>query len=460
MGKGDQMTGLWLHPNSLQEVIDSYEEDIILTNQDGLIVKASHISGNHYGIQAEDLLGKSVYELEKKGIFSPAITPLVLKQKKKVVVIQTTTTGQKVLITGMPFYNKAGDVEYVLSYSYEVSELLVIQEYMKELEQEMLLAKDELSLLRKEKMTIDGLTIESRSTRVAYETARNAAPLDVSVVLYGEPGTGKSTMAKVIHNESLRKNGPFIEIDLETLPEAMIELELFGGEFEQRETGLLTLAHGGTLYLKGIDKLPLHLQGKLTHVLKERKYMPFGADTALPLDVRLISSTETPLAEAVTDRVFHQDLYFLLNIVPIHLHPLRNRTEDVRSLITTYLEKFSTQYRTVKQLSDDVYLQLLQMEWAGNHGELIHVLERLVVQSTSTIITTRDLPPEYRQGTEDDLSMFQLEGRTLPHILESVEMKVLRDAQRRYRTTTEMAKVLGISQPSVVRKLKKYSELE
>lgn len=454
------MTGLFLHPNSKEEVIDSYEEDIILTNQAGMIVKASHISGRHYGIQAGELLGKSVYELEKKGIFSPAITPLVIQQKKKVVVIQTTTTGQKVLITGMPFFNEAGEVEYVLSYSYEVSELLVIQEYMKELEQEMLLAKDELSLLRKEKLTIDGLTMESRSTRVAYETARNAATLDVSVILYGEQGTGKSTMAKVIHKESLRKEGPFIEIDLETLPEAMVERELFGGTFEQKETGLVTLAHRGTLYLKGIDKLPLHLQGKLTHVLKERKYTPSGAESALPLDVRLISSSETPLAEAVTNGTFHQDLYYLLHIVPIHLHPLRERKEDVRALISTYLEKFSAHYRTVKQLADDVYMYLLQMKWPGNHGELVHVMERLVVQSASTIITIHDLPPEYRQDTEDDLSMLQLEGQSLPHILESVEMKVLRNAQQRYRTTTEIAKVLGISQPSVVRKLKKYSELE
>ena len=281
------MTGLFLHPNSKEEVIDSYEEDIILTNQAGIIVKASHISGRQYDIPAEELLGQSVYDLEKKGIFSPAITPLVLQQKKKVVVIQTTTTGQKVLITGMPFFNEAGDVEYVLSYSYEVSELLVIQAYMKELEQEMLLAKDELSLLRKEKLEIDGLTIENRSTRVAYETARNAAPLDVSIVVTGEQGTGKSTMAKVIHKESGRKNGPFIEIDFETMPEAMFERELFGSEFDQTETGLLTLAHGGTLYLNGVDKLPLHLQGKLTQILKERKYTPLGTEISLPLDVQV-----------------------------------------------------------------------------------------------------------------------------------------------------------------------------
>ncbi|WWS86393.1 sigma 54-interacting transcriptional regulator [Sporosarcina psychrophila] len=458
--KGGRMTGFFLHPNSKEEIIDSYDEDIIVTNHAGIIVKASQISGRYYGIRAEDLLGKSVYDLEKRGIFSPAITPLVLLQKKKVVVIQATPSGRKALITGVPFFNESGEVEFVLSYSYEVAELLVIQEYMKELENEMSLAKEELSLLRKENLTIDGLTMENRTTRIAYETARNAAALDVSVIFYGEQGTGKTTMAKFIHNESKRKNGPFIEIDCETMPEAMFERELFGGEFEQRVTGLLTLAHEGTLYLKGIDKLSVHLQGKVANVLKERRFTPINATTFFPLDVRLISSAENALTESIAVKKFHQDLYYMLHIVPIHLKPLRERKEDLSALISIYLSQFSIAHTTTKKLSDDVFNQLLLLDWHGNHGELKNVIERLVVQSTSPIITAKDLPPEYRKKTDDDLSIIHLEGRTLPSILDDVEMKVLRDAQERYRTTTEIAKFLGISQPSVVRKLKKYTDIE
>lgn len=458
--KGGRMTGFFLHPNSKEEIIDSYDEDIIVTNNAGIIVKASQISGRYYGIRAEDLLGKSVYDLEKRGIFSPAITPLVLLQKKKVVVIQATPSGRKALITGMPFFNESGDVEFVLSYSYEVSELLVIQEYMKELENEMSLAKEELSLLRKENLTIDGLTIENRTTRIAYETARIASALDVSVILYGEQGTGKTTMAKFIHNESKRNNGPFIEIDCETMPEAMFERELFGGEFEQRETGLLTLANGGTLYLKGIDKLSVHLQGKIAIVLKERRYTPINAATFSPLDVRLISSSENVLTQVVPEKTFHQDLYYMLHIVPIHLKPLSERKEDLIALITNYLNRFSNAYNTTKKLSDDLFKQLLLLHWDGNISELKNVMERLVVQSPSNIIIIKDLPPEYRREISEDLSIIHLEGRTLPSILEDVEMKVLRDAQERYRTTTEIAKFLGISQPSVVRKLKKYTDIE
>ncbi|MER2089952.1 MAG: sigma 54-interacting transcriptional regulator [Sporosarcina sp.] len=454
------MTGFFLHPNSKEEIIDSFDEDIIVTNHSGFIVKASQISGRHYGIHAEDLLGKSVYDLEKKGVFSPAITPIVLQQKKKVVVIQTTPSGQKALITGMPFFNESGEVEFVLSYSYEVSELLVIQEYMKGLENEMSLAKEELALLRKENLAIDGLVIENRSTRIAYETARNAATLDVSVVICGEIGTGKSTMAKFIHNGSSRKEGPFIEIDCETLPEAMFERELVGGLFEDREIGLLTLARGGTLYLKGIDKLALHLQVKLIKILKACKYTPIHSDSERALDVRLISSSEVGLSEAVSNKKFHQDLYYLLHIIPIQLKPLRERKEDLSALLSTYLHQFTTTYKSEKRLTDDLFNQLLNLDWDGNHSELKNVMERLVVQSTSSVITAKDLPPEYRKEATDDLSVIHLEGRTLPSILEDVEMKVLRDAQERYRTTTEIAKFLGISQPSVVRKLKKYIEFE
>lgn len=234
------LSGFYLHPNSEQEIIDSTEEDIIVTNHQGIIVKASKISGRHYDIDPVDLLGESVYDLESEGIFSPAITPLVLKQKKKVVVVQTTPGGQKVLITGIPLFNEVNEIEFVISYSYEVSELLIIQNYLSELEHEMRLAKEELSLLRKEKLQIEGLVIEDRSTRRAYKTAEKAAPLDVSVVIYGEHGTGKTTMAKDIHKKSIRNNGPFIIVDCETIPEALFEQKLLG--ISQEKAGLLTLA--------------------------------------------------------------------------------------------------------------------------------------------------------------------------------------------------------------------------
>lgn len=447
------MTGFFLHSNMNQEIIDTTEEDIIVTNHSGVIVKASKISGRHYGIDAEKLLGQSVYDLENEGIFSPAITPLVLEQKKKVVVVQTTPGGQKVLITGIPIFNDVGKIEFIISYSYEVSDLLIIQDYLKELEHEVMLAQEELNLLRKTNLIVDGVIIENRTTRKAYEYARKAAPLDVSVIIYGEYGTGKSTMAKVIHNESARSTGPFIEVDCETIPEALFDQKLFG--IHNEKMGLLTLANNGTLYFKGIDKLAPNLQVKITKLLKDKQYFSLYANERLPIDIRVISSSETKLNDVP---LFQKDLYYLLNIVPMELEPLRERKQDLSLLIPFYLEHFSTKHSVERKISDGIFNHLLNLDWPGNLHELINVMERLVVQSDTTTITAKSLPTEYQVETDNRLYNIGLEGTSLPSILESVEKNVVINAQKRYITTTEMAKVLGISQPTVVRKLQKYTE--
>jgi transcriptional regulator with PAS, ATPase and Fis domain len=447
------MTGFYLHPDSEQEIIDTSEEDIIVTNHKGIIVKASKISGRHYGIDPIQLLGRSVYDLEKEGVFSPAITPLVLKKQKKVVLVQTTPDGQKVLITGIPFFNESNEIEYVISYSYEVSELLIIQDYLRELEHEMRIAKEELLFLRKKNLKIDGLVVENRSTRRAYESAGKAAPLDVSVVIYGEHGTGKTTLAKNIHNESARSDNSFIIVDCETIPEVLFEQKLLGVNNEK--IGMLSLAHKGTLFLKGIDKLAPHLQSILARILQEKKYSSLYTTETRPLDVRVISSSEIQLNEIPS---FQKDLYYMLHVVPIELKPLRERKQDLSRLIPIYLQQYSLKHKKECSLRDDVYNHLLDLYWLDNHHELMNVIERMVVQSTSAMITMEDLPMEYRLPMEQGRYNVELEGSTLPIILERVEKEVLFNAQERYRTTTEIAKYLGISQPTVVRKLQKYGE--
>ncbi|CAM3143763.1 sigma 54-interacting transcriptional regulator [Filibacter tadaridae] len=456
------MAQFHLTPNSVHEILDTHDEDVIVTNRDGIIIKATRISGQQYGMKSDELIGKSVYDLQSAAIFSPAITPLVLTQKKKVVTIQTTPLGTKVLITGMPFFDEDGEVEFVISYSYDVSELLVIQEYMKEYEYEMSKVQEELQLLRKRTLTTDGLVIESQATREAYAMAYKIAPINVSIVLYGQHGTGKTTMAKVIHNESPWKDGPFIEVDCGVIPESLFEKELFGeqvgGALETSiSPGLFSIAEGGTLFLKNIDHLSLHLQGKLVKVFKEGAFKPFGGDKFQTIDMRLISSAKADLKNATMENRFLEELYYFLNIVPIHLQPLQAREEDLSTLISYYLNNYAEKYNTKKRLSDSLFKLLFKFNWKGNIHELRNVMERIVVQSPVELIGVNDLPTEYRIRFEEGLTDIDLDGQTLPTILQHVEMKVMKNARNRYKTTTEMAKILGISQPSVVRKLKKYT---
>lgn len=436
------MTNLYLLPNAEEELIDSYDEDIIITNRDGRIIKATHISGQQYGLSATDLLGQSVYELEAKDIFSPAITPLVLKQKKKVVLVQTAYGGRKVLITGIPLFNENHEIEFVMSYSYEVSELLALQEYLNELEGETFRYKEELVTLREEHVTTDELITESKAMKQVLKTIYKAAPLKVPVLLQGENGVGKSTLAKWIHKQSNWRNGPFIEVDCATIPEAIFEYELIGSTKDQtfQKAGYLQLAQSGTLYLQGVDDLSLTSQTILVKAIRQTK-----------ADFRMISSTEENVEELVAKRLFREDLFYLLHVVPISIKPLRERLKDLSVVMLRYVERFTSTYQLERTLSDDLFHALL--EWKGNHCEVKNLIERLITNSESTIMTKDDLPIIYRK----DDSELEMEGRSLPNILENVEEKVLLSAKKRCKTTTEMAEMLGISQPSVVRKLKKHT---
>ncbi|WP_251552128.1 sigma 54-interacting transcriptional regulator [Neobacillus muris] len=440
------MDGLYLLPNAEEEIIDSYDEDIIVTNREGKIIKVTHISGRQYGISSRDLLGQSVYDLETRGIFSPAITPQVLRQKKKIVVIQTTLDKRKILVTGIPLFNEHNEVEYVLSYSYEVSELLVIQEYLNELEGEMTKVKEELELLREKTLSVNGIIAESKHMKQVLRTIAKVSPLQVSVVLHGENGVGKSLLAKLIHKQSRWSDGPFIEVNCGTIPEAIFEYELLGGSKSDpaKRIGYLQMAQNGTLYLQGIDELSLASQTILVKALRQQKER-----------FRIISSTEKSLEELMGRKQLREDLFYLIHVVPIHIKPLRERMEDLTEVIHQYFRKFCDKYHVQKELSNDLFHELMHMEWSGNHLEVKNVIERLVVQSEGSILTKDDLPIEY-QKEPSQIEGLEIEGRTLQIILDQVEKRVLRSAQKQYKTTTEMAKALGVSQPSIVRKMKKY----
>jgi len=436
------MNPMLLLPNTNEEIINSHDEDIIITTREGKIIKVTQISGEHYGMTPQELLGKSVLELEIQGIFSPAITPKVVEEKKKIVTVQTTPSGKKVLITGIPLFNERREVEFVISYSYELSELIVMKEYLQDLESEMSKVKEELAYLRDQHIQIDGFILESQSSKQAVNTALKMARFDAPIVIHGERSVGKTTLAKLIHSKSNRSAGPFIEVNCSTIPDAVFEFA-FTGQRNSTPPGYLSLAQGGTLVLNEIDQISLASQSILFKLLNQQQ------------SIRVIAISEKSLEELIEIGSFREDLFYYLHLASIELKPLRERPEDLDLAITRMLQNLNKKYSEEKKMADELFLHLLQLEWPGNFRELKNILERSFIESESNIITLHDLPIKY-QPTDNEQIDIGIDGQTLPHILEIVEKKVLLNAQKRHKTTTEMAHVLGISQPSVVRKLKKY----
>ncbi|WP_221567845.1 sigma-54-dependent Fis family transcriptional regulator [Alkalihalobacillus sp. TS-13] len=443
-------------------MLHSLKDDILVTNLDGTILKVTDTTSSIYDIEPDDLLGRSVYDLEREGVFTPIITPLVLKTKEKQTIVQSTHNGKKLLVTGVPVCNQDGELWRVVSYSHDITELMKMKSYFFEMQDEMDRVKNELKRLRNQNFNNDGIITKDREMERCLMVASQVAEVDVNVLLLGESGVGKTQLAKYIHNQSPRKNKPFIEVNCGAIPHSLFEAEFFGyeggsfsGASSNGKMGLVELAEGGTLFLDEIGELPLEHQVKVLKFIQEKSFYRVGGTKVRKVDFRLISATNQPLEALVDEKKFRKDLYYRLNVIPITIPPLRERSVDIMLLIKHFLDLFSRKHNRERELDEAVMQQLLNNEWKGNVRELMNLIERIVVTSPSPIISIHDLPESYVKERNEHVPANQ-GHQPLKKTLKQVEKRVLIEAKQNYKTTTEVAKHLGISQPSVVRKFKEY----
>ncbi|MDQ0484152.1 sigma-54 interaction domain-containing protein [Guptibacillus hwajinpoensis] len=447
--------------NEYKAIFHSLQEDILVTDPEGTIVKVSEGTGMVYGVKADDLIGRSVYDLEKEGLFTPLATPMVMKSNKRVTFVQTGQEGKKLLVTGLPVYDESDQLVRIVSYSHDITELMEIKSGMEEMSLEMERVRSELERLKLQQED-KGIIAKSEAMRKLMATAKQVAGVDVNVLLLGESGVGKTEMARYIHHKSDRRNGPFIEVNCGAIPEALFEAELFGyeegsftGARKGGRMGLAEMASSGTLFLDEVGELSLQNQVKVLKLIQEKRFYRLGGRKEIQSDFRLLSATNRDLDQSVLEKTFREDLFFRLNVVPLIIPPLKSRKEDILPLIQSFVDRFSEQYKRKRILDKFVLHELSQNEWRGNVRELMNLIERLVVTSDALTIQTSDLPINYRiqdQGYSD-MNNF---SETLQESIEKVEKERLQIAKRQFRTTTKIAAALGLSQPTVVRKLKKY----
>jgi transcriptional regulator with PAS, ATPase and Fis domain len=291
------------------------------------------------------------------------------------------------------------------------------------------------------------------------------AQVDSTVLLLGESGVGKGMIAKLIHKHSCRNNGPFIRVDCAGIPDSLIESELFGyekgaftGARVEGKPGFFELANKGTLFLDEIGEIPISSQSKLLRFLEDHEIIRIGGTEPKEIDVRIIAATNKMIEELVHSKKFREDLYYRLNVVPIHIPPLRERNDDILPLIFYFLEKFNKTHRKEKVFSPEVIEALCKYDFPGNIRELANIIERLVVVTEKERIEARDLPNAIAGYIAKEIPYSLLsEGIPLKDALEKYEGSIIERTLKKYGSQREAAKALKVDQGTISRKIKKYS---
>ena len=313
----------------------------------------------------------------------------------------------------------------------------------------------------------DDMLGASAAMQELYSQMNRMAATDASVLITGESGTGKELVARSLHARSDRSDHPFVAINCSAMPENLLESELFGharGAFTDAKTerpGLFRQAEGGTLLLDEIGELSLALQPKILRALEERKVRPVGGAGEMPVDVRLIAATNRDLESAVQEKRFREDLYFRINVVQLHLPPLRARGSDVLLLAQHFLEQIAARFgKPVTGISHNVAEKLLAYDWPGNVRELRNAMERAVALTNYEQLAVEDLPERIRDyrtsrlvldGADPSelLPMEEVERRYIRHVLKAVgENKTL------------AAQALGLDRKTLYRKLHKSGDTD
>ncbi len=271
------------------------------------------------------------------------------------------------------------------------------------------LTRELFQLRRRVKLDLDANLIagESPQMKEIYEVVKRVAVSDTTTVLIqGESGTGKEMIATMIHKYSPRKDKPFLEINCASLPEELLESELFGHEkgaftdAKSQKIGLLELANKGTLFLDEIGEMSLTIQVKLLRVLEKMTFRRVGGTKDIKVSVRIISATNRDLKTAVQDKGFREDLYYRLKVIPIHIPPLRERKEDIYLLLKHFLNQYNKQFnKDFKEIADEAYEAILDYPWPGNIRELKNMIERIVLLEDDGILKPDHLPPSVKEGS-------------------------------------------------------------
>ncbi|WP_417617262.1 sigma-54 interaction domain-containing protein [Oceanisphaera sp.] len=452
----------------LDTIIDTAYDHLFLTDAAGRVLQVSPGSAAVYGMSQDELCASTAQELEQRGILSPSVTLEVLRTGRPAQVMQNTGTGRRVIAEGYPVYWN-GKLARVISRSRDLTDLQLLQDEYALLQQRFSehLKRGGAPLLD-DALELDNLEVRSSLLREVVMLLKRVASTDATVMMLGESGVGKTAFAHQLHRWSQRSREPFIDVNCAAIPETLFESEMFGyqpgafsGAARQGKAGILEQAQGGTLFLDEIGELPLAMQTKLLKVIQDGSITRLGDTRSRRVDFRLVVATNRDLAQQVEEGSFRLDLYYRLNVIPVTIPPLRERREDIPSLVELQLSRLNQRYGSQKILHPSAWPELMNNDWPGNVRELENWMERSWLSTPGDQIGASDSEMQVKASRSAGLAEDEGVGglapdQSLKAALESYEREILAELCQQLPSTYALAKRLAISQPSVVRKLQKY----
>ena len=442
----------------LDAIIDSVYEGLYITDGQANTLKINKAYTRLTGIKGDEVLGKNMKELVDSGYYSQSVTLLVLEKKKPVTIMHVIKGKKKYLITGNPVYNENNEIFRVVTTVRDVTELNRLKQKLETAEKLSAKYHLEIQHLRSQQMKQTEFIERSEKMKDVLNLAFQAAKGSATVLILGETGVGKELVARYIHKNSPRSQAPFINVNCAAIPENLLESELFGyekGAFTDATTfkpGMFELADTGTIFLDEIGDLAFSLQAKLLRVLQEKEVTRIGGTKHRKLNIRIIAATNRDLGRLVKEGSFREDLYYRLNVIPILIPPLRMRMEEIPYLARHFLAVLNKQYGRSKAMDDRDIETLMQYTWPGNIRELRNIIERWVVVENEDLISLvrledEGLPAPFQQSDKAVL---------LKEAVSELEKRLLSEALTSGGSTRKAARQLGISQPSFLRRARKY----
>lgn len=449
-----------LHLQELNVLIDSIQDGIWVIDSDGITLRINKAMERIAGIRAEEVVGRHVNEPVKWGMFRHSVTLRAMEERGMVSMFDDYANGKRCLNTSIPIFDGNGNIWRVIASIRDITELESLQSKLILLEQETLAYKTRL--LSMEQQSDAGFVGHSQAIRDLRGAIYKAGRTSAATLIQGATGTGKTRAAKAIHDCGPRAGGPFICVNCGSIPESLIESELFGydsgaftGASKGGKKGMFELAHSGTLLLDEIGEMPLSMQAKLLQVLDDQVFYRVGGTRRVRVDVHILAATNKDLTEMTAAGAFREDLYYRLRVVAIHIPPLRERPGDIAGLAMYFLENHNSKTGEAKRFSSSIIPYFLAYAWPGNVRELQSVVRVLASMGDTDLITEADLPPYVRSSGPTGLPGLHT-SQSLREALDAVEKSMLETALHECGSTYKAARRLKISQSSVVRKARRH----